>query len=71
MKDFLGAIATRGRPVADIEEGLHLDGELHPGQPVAAARPDADLGCRGGPGRRRRRGQPAVEPSLSRAVGPP
>ena len=35
MNDFLAAIATRGKPVADIEEGLHLDRELHPGQPGA------------------------------------
>ena len=35
MKDLLAAIASRGRPVADIEEGYISTASLHPGQPVA------------------------------------
>ena len=48
----------------------HLDGELHPGQPGAAARPVADLGRREGRGRGRRGGEQAPAPALPRAVGP-
>ena len=60
MNDFLAAIALARQAGGRHRARLHLDGELHPGQPGAAARPDADLGRREGPGRRRRRGQPAA-----------
>ena len=47
MKDFLAAIASRGKPVADIEQGYISTDELPPGQPVAATWPVIDLGPAG------------------------
>ena len=70
MKDLLAAIASRGRPVADIEEGYISTASLHPRQPVHAARPFLDLGRPGRPGHERRRSQPAVDSSLPRPVDP-
>ena len=37
MQDFLAAIASRGKPGGRHRAGLHLDGQLHPGQPVDAS----------------------------------
>ena len=59
MKDFLAAIATRGKPVADIEQGYISTASCILANLSMQARPDADLGPRGRPRRRRRRGQPA------------
>ena len=71
MKDLLAAIASRGRPVADIEEGyisttscILANLALKLGRTLTwdpQARQD----------RGRRRGQPAAGPAVSRAVGPP
>ena len=69
MKDFLAAIASRGKPVADIEQGHISTASCILANLSHAARPDADLGRRGRPGRRRRRGEPAAAPALSRARG--
>ena len=70
MKDFLAAIASRGTSGGRHRGRLHLDDELHPGQPVAATRPDADLGPAGRQGRRRRRGEPSADPPLSLSMDP-
>ena len=53
MKDLLAAIASRGKPVADIEQGYISTTSLHPGQPLDATGPDAHLGRPGRPRRRR------------------
>ncbi len=69
MNNLLEAIRTRGRPVADIEEGYISDVQLHPRQPVDEARPVADLGRRQAANRGRRRGEQAPQARLSGAVG--
>ena len=71
MQDFLAAIATRGKPVADIEEG-HIS---------TASCILANLAMKLGrtltwdaaeaAGRRRRRGQPPAAAAVPPAVGPP
>ena len=46
MQNFLANIDSRGKPVADIEQGYISTDELHPGQYVDEAGPHAGLGCR-------------------------
>ena len=46
MKDFLAAIGTRGKPVADIEQGHISTASCILANLAHAARPDADLGRR-------------------------
>ena len=53
MQDFLAAIDSRGKPVADIEEGLHFDRELHSGQSRDEDRADVAVGCGEAAGDRR------------------
>ncbi len=71
MKNFLESIASRGTPVADIEQGYMSADLLHPRQPVAGPRPLPPVGscegCRGG----RRGGEQAAAPAVSRAMGAP
>ena len=69
MLDFLTAIGSRGKPVADIEEGHISTASCILANLAHAARPDPDLGRREGPGRRRRRGEPPLAPALSRHLG--
>ena len=44
MKDLLASIASRGRPVADIEEGYISTASLHPRESLDEARPGASPG---------------------------
>ena len=69
MRDFLEAIRTRGRPVADIEEGHISTASCILANLSHAAGPHADLGRRAPARRQRRRGEPAAAPALSAAVG--
>ena len=57
MRDFLAAIATRGRPVADIEEGHISTASCILANVALRAGPDAPLAARARPGRGGRRGQ--------------
>lgn len=68
MRDFLkgardGREAGRGH-----RAGVHLHRELHPGEPVDAARPLADVGREPAQDRQRRRGEPAAEATVPRRV---
>ena len=66
---FLQAIATRGKPVADIEQGHISTASCILANLSHEARPHADLGRRQAASRRRRRGEPAAAPAVSPAVG--
>ena len=51
MKDFLAAIQTRGKPVADIEQGYISTASLHPGEPFDETGTVVDVGRGKGPDR--------------------
>ena len=70
MRDFLAAIETRGKPVADIEQGyistascILANLSMKLGRTLTW---DAAETARG----RRRRGQPPAAPALSQTLGP-
>ena len=68
MQDFLAAIATRGRPVADIEEGHISTASCILANIAMQARPHADLGRQAATGGGRRRGEPPLAAAVSPAV---
>ena len=69
MRDFLDGDRDARQAGGRHRAGPHLDGQLHPGQPVDAARPHARRGTPARPGRRRRGGEPAAAPAVPRALG--
>ena len=69
MKNFLECIASRGKPVADIEQGYISTAACILANLSHGARPLAPVGSREGRGRRRRGGEQAAAPAVSRAVG--
>ena len=69
MRDFLEAIATRGKPVADIEQGHISTASCILANLSMQARPLADVGRGEAAGHRRRRSQPPVAAAVSQAVG--
>ena len=70
MRDLLAAIASRGRPVADIEEGYISTTSCILANLALEAGPDARLGPAGPQGHRRRRGQQAPGPAVPQSVDP-
>ena len=71
MKDWLAAIASRGRPVADIEEGHISTASCILANLALKTGPDPHLGPAGAQDRRRRRGQPLAPPAVSQPLDPP
>ena len=69
MSDFLQLHRVARHAGRRHRAGLHVGRRLHPREPVDGAGPVAAVGSREGPGRRRRRGESAAAPAVSRALG--
>ena len=71
MKDLLACMKTRGRPVADIEEGYVSTTACILANLSDAARPQPGMGPREGPRGGRRRGESPAAAALPRALRAP